>query len=363
MKKYAWLILALMVIALLLTGCSSNVATFSPEEKLADIEFSGDAEAILSQMHHSGDHWDALFEDFDINRFYIHTGTNPEELEEIYSVKGCYIYYIASNENYIAWCEEDEIASVYEYKLYDRNKKQATTILRIEDCPYYYYSYSEETIGFFNGILYLVAYNEATKTVDLMRYDPIAAALQSVYTFPVVSIEMPFHAVSIEGNVLSAVLYGEKATPQLLGLDITAPENVIQATLPEEFDEVYDLSYDKENKLFAITYLDEDVNENISLYHVETQEITSLIRFSDSSTVGGAFQCKNGHLYFVSLKSPFSLGLLFGNSNYALVDYDYINNTICEAKDISVFSFDGNTLYAIESKGSIDENFALWKIF
>lgn len=361
MKKHSLLIVLLMIITLLLGGCSSDVASFSPEEKLAEPEFSGDAEAFVSQAVHSGSHWDILYEDYDTTKFYIHSGANAEELDEIYSVKGCYIYYIASEENYIAWYEEDEIASVYEYKLYDRNTKQVSTVLRVEDCPYY--NYSEKTIGFYNGILYLVAYNESTETVDLMRYDPIAASLQSIYTFPVVSIETPFHVVSIEGNILSTVLYGEKATAQLLGLDITAPENAISATLPEEFDEVYDLSYDKENKLFAITYFDEEVEEKVSLYHVETQEITPLIRFSDSSTIGGAFQCKNGHLYFISLKSPFALGLLFGNSNYALVDYDYINNTIREAKDICDFSFDGDTLYGIESIHSEDERFALWKIF
>lgn len=155
----------------------------------------------------------------------------------------------------------------------------------------------------------------------------------------------------------------------IVALLLSGCSSDVATFLPEEeianleFNEVYDLSYDKENKLFAITYFDEEVEEKVSLYHVETQEITPLIRFSDSSTIGGAFQCKNGHLYFISIKSPFTLGLLFGNSNYALVDYDYINNTIREAKDICDFSFDGDTLYGLESENSMDEEFNLWKIF
>ncbi len=363
MKKHSLLIVLLMIIALLLSGCSSDVASFSPEEKLAEPEFSGDAKATVSQVLHSTDHWDTLFDNFDTNRFYILTGTNPKEMEEIYTVKDNCIYFIASDENYIAWCEEDELATIFEYKIYDRSTNQTTTILRVDDCPFYHYT--EETFVFCDGILYFVSYNKTTHTVDLMRYDPKTEVLQSVYTLPVASIESPFHVVTIEDHFLSAVLHSESGAAQLLGLDITAPESAVLATLPEEFDEVYNVSYDNENKLFAITYFDEDVNEKISLYHVESKEITPLIRFSDSSTACGPFQCKSGHLYFVSLKSslPSALGILLGNSNYALVDYDYINNTIREAKDICDFSFDGDTLYGIESIHSEDERFALWKIF
>lgn len=331
-KKILLIVLAFVLMVVMVscegTDSGSKQPVYKGKNKLPNLmAVSEDTYYILTSTYGSG-------------KYRLSAGKNVEKLNFVYDVKDTSIWYLYAEGDYAAWVES--YGDHYEYKVYDNGTDEVLSINTVK-C-----SEDEQQnmqMGIYESVLYYSEIDYADEKIHIKGYNIKEKTTEIVHEAALTE------SISIALEVKAGVLTAYLGDGKLCSINLKNGQET-SVSIPIKMSNVYAVSYDKENDLYALYYSAKGSNtEDIGTFALGNKQIKSIYTLSENCyAYRDNIAIDKGHLFWVTQVNA------SGNvvDHYKLVDYSCQEDTVVESSGAFGFALTDDILYTLSFVNNID---------